>query len=171
MVYNTRIPASLKTPVVGKFAVYTLSILSEPWPFSAEELNDQTFKQNVHMINSIEIGQSKAKSKIDSVKSITVVWNDSIHKIEKEEIHDWFYCVASERLKGYYISVTGTASYYAKNIFRNLIILCGGEYNPKPNERTNLIINCSGWPTKSLAYAKKHNIKKITETEFFQLFK
>lgn len=177
MVYNTRVPLALKTPALGKFVVYNLPVEdwkvdpNQNWSPSIDELNDLVFQQNVHMISSLELSHPKPKFRTDNIKSVKVLWNDAYREIDKGDLRNWFYCPVSKRLDGYHIAITGSGATYPKTTFKHLIMLSGAEYNPKPNERTNLIINCSPVATKALAYAKKHNIKKITETEFFQFFK
>lgn len=169
--YNTHVPASLKIPVLGKFVVYTSVIndWDESWQPTTEDLELVAFERGIHMISSIELSHPKPKYKIDNIKCVKVLWNDTYKEIDKGEIRSWLYCSVTDQLKKYHISITGPYSFYPKATIQNLIVLNGGEYNYKPNDQTNLIINCSPVPTKALAYAKKHNIKLISESEFFQL--
>jgi len=175
---NDMIPTCLKVPAEGKYIVYISGVDSlllrayRGWLASTadnEESERMSFENNVHMISSIELIRPTTCLNIaDNTKSIIVLWNERLHHVYKDEISNWLFCSVSERLKGYHIALTGAGRLFPKQTYKNLIQLNGGEYHDKVNSKTNLVINCSAVPTKTLSYAKKHDIKKITETEFFK---
>lgn len=176
MIYKYRIPKALKVPALGKFIVYTL--MAETWKNSHkyawaptnEDLDGILFEQNVHMITGIELNHPKPRHLMDNIADLKVVWNDTYKTIIKEDLKFWFYCPLTENLKGYDITITGAATAYPKNTFKNLIELSGGVYSPKPTDKTNLVINCSSTASNTILYAKKHGIKMISESEFFKFF-
>lgn len=174
--YDVHVPMCLKIPRIGKFVVYNREADNwkldpkSPWSPSSTEIEEVKFEQGIHLISGLELSHPKPKNRIDNIINIKVLFNDSYSLISKENMSLWFYISASEKLKRYSITSTGCAHMYPASTHKNLIQLAGGEYTPKPTKDTNLVLNFSAVPTKTLVYAKKHNIKKINEAEFFKLF-
>jgi len=182
--FDRAVPKSLKIPTFGKYIVYTakpdewsyyssagsmawISNISNSNSISQEEI--EQFASTVHMISDVTLSHPRPRcTLIDNVKSIKVLVGDSCRELEHGDLNDWLYCSVSEKLKDKNIALTGTASMYPKNSYEHLIQLSGGTYDYKINSKTNLVINCTPCLTKSLAYAKKHNIKIISEAEFFK---
>jgi len=181
--FERAVPKTLKIPSFGRYIVYTAksdeyyysSIGSMAWatniPNSIPEEEIEQFAATVHMISDVTLSHPRPRcTLIDNVKSIKVLVGDSYRELEHGDLNEWLYCSVSEKLKGKNITLTGTASVYPKNTYEQLIQLSGGTYDYKINSKTNLVINCTPCLTKSLAYAKKHNIKIISEAEFFKFF-
>jgi len=169
--FKNSVPTSLKVPAFGKYIVYTHT--SDPWSIynSLNSDNDiEEFTASVHMISAVSLRHPKPRfTLMDNVKSIKVLVGDSYREIMQSELNDWLYCSVSEKLKDKCISLTGVSSMYSKATYEHLTQLSGGTYSYKTNSKTDLLINCSSCSTKALNYAKKHNIKIISEIDFFKL--